>query len=168
MFYTIFIHIRKLIEDEVHRQIGNITDIQKDYIRQIVDEKVLENRLKKEKILLLLSAQKGHKQEVENFFESMGFNYKSLYFNEAFDFEQQVMKRGFKENRYDLVIFNQLSVDEIDAYMEKSSQNVFMAYAPYTGRLNVKSQEKMNFANSPFTIYSRTMETLQYQEFMKA
>jgi len=168
VFITLFRSAPKWIKAAIEERIGEITDIQKEHIRQIVDEKIQENRLKKDTQLLLLSAKKEHKYELEHFFEFMGFKMKSLYFDEAFDLNRQAMERTFKEDKHDLIIFNRLSAAEIDAYMEKSSKNVFMAYAPYTKRLEVKARDKMNFANSPFTIYSRTMETLQYQEFIKA
>jgi hypothetical protein len=166
IFYTIVIQVRKWIKAEVHRQVEDIANIQKDYIRQIVDEKVLENLLKKEKQLLLLSVEDNHRRELMNFFQCMGFNIEPLDFKDIFDVDRKLMKRGFDERKYDLIIFNRLSEREINAYMEKSAQDVFLAYTPTTLE-NLKNPAKISFANSLLTLYSRTMEALRYQEFMK-
>lgn len=168
IFYTLRVRTSKLITDEVHQQIGEVTSIQKEYINQIVDDKITENRLKKEKRLLLLTDhdKKKAKRELEKFFESIGFQIKSLYFDEAFDLEQKEMGPAFTDDAYDLVIFNSLLEDKIDPYMEKSEKELFMAYSPEVDHLKVKDRKRMNFANSPFTLYSRTMEMLMYQEVM--
>ncbi len=68
------------------------------------------------------------------------------------------------EDRVDLVLFDQLDEEHIDCYVELSSKPLFVAYSPRPGRVNVKAQYKINFANSPMTLYNRIIEAARYQK----
>ena len=73
----------------------------------------------------------------------------------------------FEEDQFDLIVFDNLDARRIDAFTEHSGKKVFVAYSAVPDRQMVRHQEKINFANSPMTLYSRVVEAARYQKALE-
>lgn len=99
--------------------------------------------------------------EIENNLRQVNFKKITLQlYNELYDGEQFSLKNQ-NESQFHLVLFINLNSDQINSYIKKSLKNFFVAYTKEI--LEIDQREKINFANSPFTLYWRIMEVLIYQ-----
>jgi hypothetical protein len=99
---------------------------------------------------------------MEKQFQLMKFEQvESRLLSNVFDLERTTFSPDFHEEKYDLIVFNQLTSEEIDLYIDRSVLDAFVGFS--YEQLKVKHREKLNFANSLFTLYARTMEVLKYK-----
>jgi len=110
----------------------------------------------------VISGSEKHLKEMEKQLQLMKFEQvESRLLSNVFNLERTTFSPDFHEEKYDLIVFNQLTAEEIDQYMDRSTLDAFVGFSLET--LKVKDRLKLNFANSPFTLYARTMEVLKYQ-----
>jgi len=132
-----------------------------------VQAQEMDSQIKQGTRLLLLSDKRDEREKIQAQFQLMGFPHvQSRLFEEAFDLEQQFLK--LDESQYDLVVFNQLSIKQINAYADKSAFDAFAGYTfEYLDPKLLTHRERLNFGQSPFTLYARTMEVLRYKTLLK-
>jgi len=51
--------------------------------------------------------------------------------------------------------------------MERSALDAFVSFSYEQERVEPEQRVKLNFANSPFTLYARTMEVLRFQNLLE-
>ena len=158
-----FFQIRRWTKDEVSKQVGDVLKSESDLVRQIIDSQALENRLKEQKSLLVISGSSAAMGDLEREFKAMHFKQvTSRLFHTVFDLDNNTFKPDFHEDEYELIVLNQLTEDQINRYVDKSKQAIFLGFS-YEYLKNIKEREKLNFANSSFTLYARIMEVLKYR-----
>lgn len=68
---------------------------------------------------------------------------------------------------YDIVIFDHLSKEQVDAFTKRCNKDCFVGYN--TGaRFIPNEQEKINFCNSPMTLLARTLEVGRYLNLLQS
>jgi hypothetical protein len=162
-----FYMIPKRIKKEMHEEVAQIFTTERETIEQLVRAQEIDSQIKARTRLLLLSDKKDELEKIQVQFQLMGFPHvQSRLYEEAFDLKQQVLK--LDESQYDLVVFNQLSIEQINAYVDKSAFDAFAGYTfKYLDPKLLTHRERLNFGQSPFTLYARTMEVLRYQALFK-
>ncbi|PIE35706.1 hypothetical protein CSA56_03055 [candidate division KSB3 bacterium] len=157
-------------EKKIYERVEETIKTESEQLRRLVEQQKFETEIKENKRIALLSPTEEKMKEVEEYFDDMKF--KGVYprlFHDVFDVEQGRVKRGFRENSYDLIVFNQLGPEEIIAYIDQSKMDAFMVYWTDTENLDIdpRRKKKINLANAPFTLYARTMEILRFQAAVK-
>lgn len=68
---------------------------------------------------------------------------------------------------YDIVIFDHLSKEQVDAFTKRCNKDCFVGYN--TGaRFIPNKQERINFCNSPMTLLARTLEVGRYLNLLQS
>ena len=97
-----FVQLRRWTKDEVSRQVADVLKTESDLIKQIIDAQALENRLKKEKRLLVISGSDTKMKEIEKEFEAMKFERAtSRLLHTIVDLDRNIFKPDFHEELYD-------------------------------------------------------------------
>lgn len=153
-FYQVFVRTKKLIEDKI----ANIVEENKSKILQLITSQDLENTLKEESEISVLSDSENDQNNIKgiisNFhFKSRNISYRILKKEETLSFD------------YDLMVFNQIDKEVINKYIADSAdKDLFVAYT----FKQIDRHQRLNFSNSPMTLYTNIMNTLKYKKLLNA
>jgi len=160
--WNIFWSIPKKIENRIDQKVDTFFEKKIRFIKELTEKQKVENRIKDTNHILILGNSDNELLKMREHFHLLKFkNLHSKLFQEVIDLNNRMMKRDFNENEFDLIVFNQLDSDKINMYMQASSKEMFIGYT--LSQLQVNHREKISFANSPFTLYARTLEVLKFQ-----
>lgn len=163
----LFFSVKKLIEDKVttnlknaealvDSKIANIVADNKSNILQLIRSQDLENMLKNESSMLLVSPNQKEENIIKgimNKFKFSGIKYRVM------DNYQN------PKQEFDLVIFNQMENDIVKEFLKNANEDDF--FVAFT-KVNLDRHERLNFANSPMTLYSNILNTLKYKHLLNA
>ena len=130
-------------------------------ISQILHDASFETKLKKERIITVLSPDREEEAKIRAFFQKVDFvkvNFKTI--------------SAYEDIKCDLVLFNninpnsQIQNNVLADYNAKAGNRLCFVYY---GKFNptLESFTRTNMANSEFTLYARIMETLKIKEVLK-
>lgn len=164
----LFYAMKKLGEkhlDAVEKRLAYTTDRKLSLIHEHLNALDHEREVKQKWRILILA--NPDDSSALDLLEGMGFDGLSLkpYPGQPVLDAQRFAELG--EERFDLVLFDQLDEARINHYMGRSQKPVFVSYSPKPMRVNVAAQHKINFANSPMTLFNRIIEAARYQHALQ-
>ena len=158
------LRIPKIIDEKIDQFFDNRDKLK--FIKQLIKNQQNEDSLKERTKILVLAELEDNCTKATELFRRLGFKkYKSKKISDVLDLDKNILAADFHEDQYDLLVFHELTEDWVNAFMSISTKDVYVCYSKHV--LNITHREKINFANSPFTLYWRTMEALRFQAMMK-
>ncbi|MEZ4961213.1 MAG: NARF domain-containing protein [Saprospiraceae bacterium] len=148
-FYQVFFGIR----NRIRKEIGNTITRNKETLLRLVDFQELEERFKANIPILVVSPDADARDTFKKTFGDMGF-------------KKMEHHTGSIPEKLDekLVVLNLLDKDQVSKFIELSGEKtLFVAYTKGT----LDRHDRLNFANSPMTLYARIMETVRFSELKK-
>ncbi len=150
--YQIFINTKRLI----NKRIANIVEDNRTKIIQLIQSQDLENRIRKESKIIVLSATDSESLVIETLIKSFDFNNENIKY---------LTKPHYSaiEGKPDLLIFNGLEDTVVQEYLKNSTINdYFVAYT----KANLGRHDRLNFSNSSITLYTQVMNTLKFRKII--
>lgn len=163
--------IRKELHDKVDakytQKVDALIDNRRNDFLAMIDDKNIENTIRNHRKLLLLSTHTSHQAQIREIVEEFKFtegNVKHrVYADEQTADEKVEVVERIKDA--DLIIlnspdgvFDEKTLEVVNQYPKKYFVNF------RTGTGFAPRHERMNFANSKFTLYHAVMLTLKYRE----
>lgn len=162
--WQIFIRTKKVALEAVESQISKLIKEKKSVLTGVIDNHIEENRLKKEKKILVLTPKESSYEFLENFFSMMEFE--KVEFNAVDDtFKLE------KKNNIDLVLFDNESntfdqgkIQEIVSSLDQNTMGLYFGSIRYEDMNS--GAEKLSFTNRRMQLYSSILNTLKYQKIL--
>ena len=149
-------------DKKIKKKVRRIVNRDPELLGRLIDQADKDRRIR-EKLKILLVGKGG--MEAWGIVKQLGFReLEAAVFPAGAELDENAF-REFQENQYDLIVFDRLAGKEIDAYIEHSAKGVFVGFSP--DRVIVQRNDRINFANSPMTLYTRILEAARYQELKK-
>lgn len=155
VFFGAVKYAKKLIMDKIVKVVeGN-----REEILRVIETEAFDNKLKKNKELLVISGSEDSQNNLKGFMEKLKFD-KVTYriintFNEIPD--------------HDLMIFNNfdgaLSQDAINTLMQNTDDED-VCYVAFTN-VQLERNPRLNFSNSRYTLYHSILSTLKYSDIAR-
>lgn len=154
-YIALLIYARKLVTS----RIASLIEKKRDDIIRLVETEAFDNKLRNTKKILVISASEEGSESIGTFLGKLKF--------------KLVLCRtigGFNElPDHDLMVFNmpngELSQQQVDQLMAMNDDEDKHYVAYLKGRL--EPNDRLNFSNSPFTLYHNILSTLKYAEVVK-
>ncbi len=152
----------KIANKKIKKALATIVRDKEAELTSLIQSQSLEYKVRNESKLLVVSETQADANYMKNFLSRSGFVNVDYKINKSF--EKPV-------NNYDLIIFDDHQVtknchDLFREYMEKLS-NEDVNFIFFGDRFNIQNREKINFANSKFTLYSQIINSLKFRELMR-
>lgn len=146
---------RKIIVDRIE----TIVEHKREDLIKLIETQEFDTKLKNTKKLLVLSANDAANDKVKETFSKLKF--KTVNF--------RVVTQYTAYTDYDLIIFNDFdglfSQAVIDDYIANTPDED-VSFVAFTTK-NLTRNPRINFSNSPFTLYHSILSTLKYTEILK-
>ncbi len=140
---------------EITRRIANVVEENETKIIALIKSQELENRIKQDDKIGLLSLTESASNDLRELFGSFGFQ----------QLQSKVINDYEDIKNVDLLVFNDLGESLINQYLKNSApESVFVAFS--NKRLQV-FDTRINFANSKFTLYTQVLNTLKFQRLFE-
>lgn len=146
---------RKIIVDRIE----TIVEHKREDLIKLIETQEFDTKLKNTKKLLVLSSNDTANDKIKETFSK--FKFKTVNF--------RVVSEYTEYNGYDLIIFNdfdglfsQVVIDDFIA----NTPDEDVSFVAYTTK-NLTRNSRINFSNSPFTLYHSILSTLKYTEILK-
>lgn len=153
-FIGLWIATVSFTNKRIKTKIADIVEGNRNEIISLIKSHEIDTRLRKESKLLILSNDAETESHLKRVFVQLNFD--NAVFRTITGFQSY--------NEYDLIVFNNhngsFNKDTITKYLENTTDQIFVALT----NENLTRHERLNFANSEFTLYARVMESLKYQE----
>jgi hypothetical protein len=152
----------EISENKINDIVSNIVEVNKDKILNLIKGQDLELIVKEKSHLLVITESINDKKFLSSFFEEVNIkNVTYVIGNEYIEPTSDI----------DLVIFDDHRVTKINhnlfnEYIDKS-ENDKLLFIFFGDRFNAVDRERVNFANSKFTLYNQIMNSLKYNELRK-
>lgn len=160
--YQMIVGIKKEAVRQLKKNLQNHLKENSDLLLTLIGSQRHEERMKLNAKIITLSASDVSSSIIEKTLTRMGFK----------NVEYKTVERYEKLGEVDLVIINNsakdMSEDIIFEFLKNTSDDIlFVCF--YPERLNVPSElnDKINFANKPFTLYHQIIQTLSFQSLFK-
>lgn len=160
-YFTIYLKVKKFAKNEIEKKIAIEIKDNKDNIRKLINYQEIDNQIKNNKSILVLCKTIEDKQYCQKIFDEFDFkhvnaevvgNYKKLK-----GFDVKVIDNHSKQ-------FNDKLIEE---FINKSSESeLFLYFGEYNPILK-KYPDKLNFANTKFTLYTNIINLLRFGEATK-
>jgi hypothetical protein len=152
----------EIAEDKINSYVANIVEVNKEKIINLIKSQDIELYVKENSSIQVITETEEDK------------NYLSKFFNEVnISNVSYVMKNEFinPPSDIDLVIFDDHRVtnskhDLFNEYIQNSS-NKDLLFVFFGDRFSAIERERVNFANSKFTLYNQIINSLKYNELRK-
>jgi hypothetical protein len=149
----------KKARKEVKDKIEGIVEKNRDELIRLIDSQEFDTKLRTNKRILVLGASDVANTDLKSIMEKMKFQ--NLRFRTVNNYT------AFQD--YDLIVFNNgdgtFPQQVITDYIIREG-NDHIAFVAYTTK-NLDRHDKLNFANSRFTLYHNILNTLKYSEVLK-
>lgn len=143
----------------ITNKIVNIVEQKREDLIKLIETQEFDSKLRKSKRLIVLSPNPESNDQIKNIFKK--FKFQEVIF--------RVINQYTQMDNFDLIIFNDydgsLSQEIINEYIEKISDDE-VSFVAYTTK-NLHRNPRINFSNSPFTLYHSILSTLKYSELQK-
>lgn len=149
--WQVFKYSEEFLKKRFRAQIAETLETERAKILQLVASQDFENRVRENSRVLLISPNQAESDTVVAMLQNFGFKHIEPRFHD----ESQTSIAGF-----DLVVLNN-PADEFAKNLLQSTGEKDFIVAFTKGRLT--PHERLNFSNSPMTLYARVMETLKFK-----
>ncbi len=155
LYYNAVRKTKKLIQERIE----NIVEHKREEFVKLIETQEYDTKLKNTKKLLVLSSNGISNEKIKVLFSKLKF--KNVIY--------RVVTEYAAFNDSDLVIFNNedgsFSQAIIDDYITNTPDED-ISFVAYTN-VNLTRNSRINFSNSPFTLYHSVLSTLKYTEILK-
>jgi hypothetical protein len=140
-------------------KIESIVEHKREEIIKLIETQEFDSKLRKTKRLLILSSSEKAQEDIKKFF--VKFKFKNVQY--------RIVDQYKLFTDYDVIIFNNedgsFGQELINQYLLNASPDdtCFVAYTT----INLNRDHRINFSNSPFTLYHSVLTTLKYDEILK-
>lgn len=156
VYYSGVKKARKMIVDRIE----TIVEHKREDLIKLIETQEFDTKLKNTKKLLVLSSNETASENVKRIFSKLKF--KTVHF--------RVVTQYVTYTDYDLVIFNDsdglFNQAVIDDYIANTPDED-ISFVAFTIK-SLTRHPRINFSNSPFTLYHSILSTLKYTEILKA
>jgi RNAse (barnase) inhibitor barstar len=140
-------------------KIEAIVEHKREEIIKLIETQEFDSKLKKTKDIVVLSANEAANDEIKLVFSKLKFS--KVKFRIVNEYIEVVDSDLIVFNNYD-DSFSQTVIDEyLDNLLDED-----LCFVAYTTR-KLKPNSRINFSNSPFTLYHSILSTLKYSEILK-
>lgn len=152
----------EISESKINDIVSNIVEINKDKIVNLIKSQNLELLVKEKSHILVIVESESDKKFLSKFFKEVDIkNVNYIVGNEFVQPSTDVNLVIFDDHR--LTKTNHKLFNE---YIEKSN-NDRLLFIFFGDRFEAVDRERVNFANSKFTLYNQIMNSLKYNELIK-
>jgi hypothetical protein len=147
---------RKFVVDKIE----NVVEHNRSSIISIIESEEYDTKLRGMKKLLVLSPNQESEEKIKLLFTK--FRFKQVKY--------RVVEAYQEFNDFDLIIFNNESRDMSGELIKEYLTNNLdddAAFVAYT-TINLDRDPRLNFSNSPFTLYHSILSTLKYSSHIRA
>lgn len=145
--------MKKWIDDRLEQKFDDHTRA----INAMIDDRNLEDRLKKQMRMLLLNGD-GNRRTLS---QLQGWGFKKVWVKALEDYQTDP-----KPEDYDLIILDQLNQEQVEQIMQALPSRVLVSYTKqHFNRFD--NQGRVNLANSPMTLLARVVEAAKFIELEK-
>ncbi len=166
--FVYFVELPKKAKQIFTEKMGELLNEEKATIVNLIRDYEVENRLSKEKSILVISSNSENNSKIKDFLKrSLGFKTVSTVL-----FNDNSIELNEKMKNSNVVFFNNIA-NSLDSNFMKNVLTEFKDYNTcfvyYGSGFNSElvGFRNINFANSEFTIYARIIETLKIQEVIR-
>jgi hypothetical protein len=146
---------KKYVRKKIETEISSIVNQGREDIISLIHEHQIENKIRKENKIIVLSLSDKEEREIRKFFKDLKFNLSNLTF--------KIDNQFHSYTKGSLVVFNMLEPSIIKGYLRNAKDDdMFVAYT--TQKLD--NDLRLNYSNSPFTLYTRIIETIKYKNHL--
>lgn len=148
----------EVAEKRINETIGSIIENNKNQIIDIVKSQDLEQQIRQESKILIVSDALATANETKMFLQEIGFKTGNLDVVTSEKFSKPTKE-------FDLIILDdhKITKSHHDIFREFTEKvNVYFVF--YGDRFDATRREKLNFANSTFTLYSQIVSTLKFKK----
>ena len=152
----------EISENKINDIVSNIVETNKDKIVNLIKSQNLELLLKEKSHLLVIVENEIDKEFLSTFFKEV--NIKNVTYSIGNEYTKPTSDINlviFDDHR-----FTKTNHTLFNEYLEKSNNNDLL-FIFFGDRFNAIDREKVNFANSKFTLYNQIMNSLKYNELRK-
>lgn len=151
-----------IAEEKIDSLLSNIVEHKKQELIHLIRSQDLENELRQKSLILVLCESEADKASMLLFFEAVKIKNVDYELSETFK---------TPASNYDLIIFNDYrdtkkNHDLFEEYI-KELANTNMLFIFFGNRFNTPNRDKVNFANSKFTLYNQIMNSLKFNQLQK-
>lgn len=150
----LFKSVRQRVKDEIELKVSTIVNIEKEKIEEIVKKYDVEEQLKKNKKICILSVNNENTSDIRKILnEFTGLTYKNI--TDSINF-----------STYDLILINHnenYEIEKINNIITQNEKRLFFYYG--SGRAD-SSKKNVNFCNSIFTLYGNLIDLLRTQDLL--
>ena len=140
-------------------RIETIVEHKREDLIKLIETQEYDTKLKKSKKILVLSANEDCQEITKKLFRKFGFT----------EVKFRVVQSYQEFNDYDLIVFNDYDKSFSQPLISEFIQNAKgdeVGFVAYTTN-NLQRDPKLNFSNSPFTLYHNILSTLKFNEILK-
>jgi hypothetical protein len=156
---TVYFGAVKKARKIIVERIETIVEHKREDLIKLIETQEFDTKLKNTKKLLVLSANDAANEKVKETFSKLRFK--------TVNFRVVTQYTAFAD--YDLIIFNDFdglfSQAVIDDYIANIPDED-VSFVAFTTK-NLTRNPRINFSNSPFTLYHSILSTLKYTEILK-
>lgn len=163
LLYQYFVNLKKKVDKLFKEKIENHLNENSQFLIDVITSQKVETQIKKNKKLLVLAGNDEEKNKVKTLLKAMGFDHIQI----------EVIQQFGNIPQSDLVIFSNtnkaLSDDVISEFIKNSGDDddfIFFGDRLVLDRADPNA-EKVNFANSKYTLYHQIINTLSFKEVYK-
>lgn len=146
---------KKLIIDKIER----IVEHKREELIKLIQTQEFDSKLKRIKKIVVLSPSDEANEQIKQFFSKVKFT----------EVRFRVINQYSPIDDFDLIVFNDydgaFSQDVINEYLVNIPDDD-VSFVAYTTK-NLIRNHRINFSNSPFTLYHSILSTLKYSEILK-
>jgi hypothetical protein len=146
---------RNMITDRIERIVEHKRE---DFIK-LIETQEFDSKLKRIKKLVVLSPNEDANQKIKALFDK--FKFQEVRF--------RVIDQYALIENYDLLVFNDYDGSFEQAIIDQYLANIpdeDVSFVAYTTK-NLTRNIRINFSNSPYTLYHNVLSTLKYSEILK-
>ncbi len=152
----------EVAETKINTIITKVVEVNKDKIVELIKSQNLELKVKEKSNIQVITESEEDIEYLASFFKEV--NIPNVTYRLSKEYEKP-------SSNVDLIIFDdhrvtKLNHDLFNEYIQKSN-NENMLFIFFGDRFNAVDRERVNFANSRFTLYNQIMNSLKYNELKK-
>jgi len=153
LVYALFQWIKKWMKERLKKHSQQLLESRSLDFEQMLKNASLENKVRREKRIFVLSPSKEVEDEHRNSFDSLNL--------ERVEFKVVSTYEKFHKPEPDLIVFNHFDDDLIKEFLQYSSSEAFFVH--YT-KPRAYSHDRIAFANTPFTLFTAILGVFRFQE----
>lgn len=155
----VYLSAIKKSKNLIHEKIERIVEHKREEFIKLIETQAFDSKLKKSKKIVVLSPSDNANEQIKQFFTKVKFD----------EVKFRVVNHYALVEDFDLIVFNDFdgsfSQEIINEYLI-NIQDEDVCFVAYTTK-NLNRNHRVNFSNSPFTLYHSILSTLKYSEILK-